>query len=380
MKKVIVFVLFLSLAFIFTGCQGPVNDFGKCTVTCSSFGIMPDGQTAKLFTLTNKNGMTVKITNYGAIVTHIIVPDAKGDMADVALGHDNVNDYIKGHPYFGAIVGRYGNRIAKGKFTLDGKQYTLATNNDANHLHGGEKGFDKVIWDAAAFADDFGAGVRFSYLSKDMEEGYPGNLNCSVRYTLTNNNELKLDYEATTDKATVVNLTHHSYFNLAGQGTGDILSHEIMIDADYFTPVDEGLIPTGIESVKGTPMDFTKSTAIGKRVDDDYQQLIFGKGYDHNWIINNADGSMKLAARVTEPTSGRIMEVYTTEPGIQFYCGNFLDGTNIGKGNKVYKHRYGFCLETQHFPDSPNQKDFPSVVLRPGQLYRHSTIYKFLTK
>ncbi len=371
----------MALVIVFAGCHSPSSSQGQCFVEIKDFGNLPDGSRAKLFTLTNNNGMTVKITNYGAIVTYIAVPDAKGQINDIALGYDNLDDYLKEHPYFGAIVGRYGNRIAEGRFTLDGKEYVLPTNNDENHLHGGVLGFDKFLWDAAVFADKFSTGVRLTRLSKDLEEGYPGNLHCSVRYTLTNDNELKIDYEAITDKPTVVNMTFHGYFNLAGQGASDILSHKMMINADYFTPVDSGLIPTGqLASVKGTPMDFTSPVAIGKRIDNDYQQLIYGKGYDHNWVLNDADSYMKLAARVAEPLSGRIMEVYTTEPGIQFYSGNFLDGSNIGKGGLPYKHRYGFCLETQHFPDSPNKHNFPSVTLRPGQLYRHSTIYKFTTK
>ncbi len=345
------------------------------------FGKTKDGQTADIYTLTNENGVQMKLTNYGGIVTSLIVPDRKGQMADIVLGYDNLADYIKDSPYFGAIVGRYGNRIAKGRFTLNNVEYKLATNNGNNHLHGGIKGFDKVIWPAQPVRQNDAVGLKLTYLSKDGEEGYPGNLISTVTYLLTNNNELKIDYIAVTDKDTVVNLTHHSYFNLAGQGTCDILGHELMLDADRFTPVDEGLIPAGeLKGVKGTPMDFTKSTAIGIRINQDNEQLKYGKGYDHNWVLNSSDGSPAPAARVYEPTSGRVMEVYTTQPGIQFYTGNFLDGSNVGKGGKVYKHRYGFCLETQHFPDSPNHPAFPTTILKQGKTYKHTTIYKFSTK
>ena len=342
------------------------------------FGKTQQGVQVDLYTLTNANGVVAKITNYGAIVVSLEVPDRKGKMADVVLGYDTLAEYIKDTPYFGAIVGRYGNRIAKGKFTLDGVEYKLATNNGENHLHGGIVGFDKVVWDAEPIKQADAVGLKLTYLSKDGEEGYPGNLTSTVCYYLTNDNELKIEYKATTDKATPINLTHHSYFNLAGQGTCDILAHQLMINADRFTPVDATLIPTGeLRAVKGTTFDFTKPTPIGDRIDQDDEQLKFGKGYDHNFVLNSSDGSLALAARVTEPTSGRIMEVYTTEPGIQFYSGNFLDGSNVGKGGKVYKHRYGFCLETQHFPDSPNKPDFPSVTLKPGEKYTCTTVYKF---
>lgn len=343
-----------------------------------SFGSTPDGKKADLFTLTNSNGLVAKITNYGCIVTELHVPDRDGKFADVVLGYDNLDDFIKDTPYFGAVVGRYGNRIAKAKFTLDGKEYSLAANNDQNHLHGGLKGFDKVIWDAEAMHTEDGPALKLTYLSVDGEEGYPGNLSCTVIYTLTNKNELKISYEAETDKATPINLTHHSYFNLAGHDAGDILAHEMMIDADHTTPVDEGLIPTGqIKPVKGTPLDFTKPTAIGARIDQDDEQLKFGGGYDHNWVLNNKNGGFALACSVYEPTTGRVMDVFTTEPGMQFYSGNFLDGSNIGKGGAVYNLRNGFCLETQHFPDSPNQPQFPSAILQPGQKYKHVTAYRF---
>jgi aldose 1-epimerase len=299
----------------------------------------------------------------------------------VVLGYPTLDGYLKPHPYFGAIVGRVGNRIAKGKFTLEGVTYKLATNDGENHLHGGIKGFDKVVWNAEPVREDSAVGVKFSYLSKDGEEGYPGNLSCAVTYWLTNNNELKIEYQATTDKATPVNLTHHSYFNLAGQGQGDILNHQLEILADRFTPVDKGLIPTGeLRSVEGTPMDFRQPHTIGERINSDDEQLKFGLGYDHNWVLNKTSDSLALAARVYEPATGRVMEVRTTEPGLQFYCGNFLDGTLTGKEGRVYKHRYGFCLETQHFPDSPNQPKFPSTILRPGETYNTETVYRFSTK
>ncbi len=351
------------------------------SVSKAAFGKTTEGTPVDLYTLVNANGMKAAITNYGAILVSLETPDRDGKMADVVLGYETVKEYIAETPYFGAIVGRYGNRIAKGKFSLDGRQYTLATNNDENHLHGGVKGFDKVVWQAKAILADKGPGLVLNYVSPDGEEGYPGDLSVTITYLLTDDNELRIHYEATTDKPTVCNITHHSYFNLAGQGNGDILGHELMIAAERFTPVDKGLIPTGqLRPVKGTPMDFTKPTAIGDRVNAKDEQIEFGGGYDHNWVLNSNDGSMAIAARVYEPTSGRVMEVLTVEPGLQFYCGNFLDGTLTGKGGKVYKHRYGFCLETQHFPDSPNQPKFPSTTLRPGEKYCTTTVYKFTAR
>lgn len=365
------------------GCPRTCESKGKMKIEKECFGKTPDGRNVTLYKLTNANGVRADITNYGGIVVRLLVPDKDGKLGDVVLGYDKLDDYIKDTPYFGCIVGRYGNRIGKGKFAIDGTEFTLATNNNENHLHGGLKGFDKVVWDAETLqCPRKGVGLKLTYTSKDGEEGYPGNLKCNVIYTLTNSNELKIEYEAETDKPTVVNLTNHSYWNLAGAGNGDILSHELMINADHCTPVDKGLIPTGeIAPVKGTPLDFTKATAIGVRVNADYEQIKFGGGYDHNFVLNkDKPGEMTLAAKVYEPTTGRVMEVLTTEPGVQFYCGNFLDGSNIGKGGKVYKHRYGFCLETQHYPDSPNKANFPSVVLRPGEKYETTTIYKFSTK
>ena len=345
----------------------------------AEFGKTKQGEVAHIYTLTNANGCEVRITNYGGIVVSLKVPDKTGKLADVVLGYETLDKYIEKTPYFGALIGRYGNRIGKGKFTLNGKEYTLAINNGPNHLHGGIVGFDKVVWRAKEIRKSEAVGLELSYLSKDGEEGYPGNLSVTVRYLWTNDNELRIDYAATTDKPTVVNLTNHSYFNLACKG--DILGHEMMIDADKFTPVDEGLIPTGeLRSVAGTPMDFRKPTAIGARIEQQDEQLKFGLGYDHNWVLNRNDGSLRMVARVYEPTTGRVLEVYTTQPGVQFYSGNFLDGTITGKYGRVYQKRNGLCLETQHFPDSPNKPNFPSTVLKPGEKYASTTVYKFTTK
>jgi len=336
----------------------------------------------KLYTLKNKAGTTVKITNYGAIVTSIITADRKGNMADIALGYNDVSGYMNAvdKPYFGAIVGRYGNRIAKGKFSIDGKEYKLAVNNGENHLHGGVIGFDKVVWDAKI---DNPNSITLHYLAKDGEEGYPGNLDINVTYTLTEANELKIDYLATTDQKTPVNLTNHTYFNLKGEGEGTILGHELMIKAKGFTPVDRGLIPTGkITPVSGTPFDFTTAKAIGRDVVKKDQQLEYGLGYDHNWVLDKGgkDGQLTLAATLYEPTTGRFMEVFTQEPGLQFYCGNFLAGNLKGKSGKTYLHRGGLCLETQHYPDSPNQSAFPNTILNPGKKYKTTTVYKFSTQ
>jgi aldose 1-epimerase len=342
----------------------------------SPFGTTPSGEPVELYTLKNASKVEIRIMTYGGTVISLKVPDRNGTPGDIVLGYETLDGYLKNSPYFGSIIGRYGNRIGKGQFSLDGKQYTLPKNNGENTLHGGIKGFDKVVWKATEFKSKEGPALSLTYLSKDGEEGFPGNLNATVVYTLTNNNELRLEYTATTDKVTVVNLTHHSYFNLAGEGS--ILQHELMINADRFTPVDAGLIPTGeLRSVKGTPMDFTKTTAIGARIDQQDEQLVMGKGYDHNWVLNRSTGKLLLAAKAYEPRSGRVMEVLTIEPGLQFYSGNFLDGTITGKGGQVYKQRYGFCLETQHFPDSPNKAAFPSTILKPGQQYKSITVYKF---
>jgi aldose 1-epimerase len=367
----------LIAAVMFTGGFG---EKGKASLKKESFGKTTDGQEVELYTLSNANGVETEIATYGGIVVSIKVPDRNGKYDDVALGFDNLDGYLKGHPFFGALVGRYGNRIGKAKFTLNGKEYKLAVNNGENTLHGGAKGFDKVVWKAKPVTVKEGVALELTYLSKDGEEGYPGNLSVKVIYTLTNSDELKIDYTATTDQDTVVNLTNHTYFNLAGQGNGDILGHQIQINADRFTPVDTGLIPTGeLRSVKSTPFDFTQLTAIGARVNQDEEQLKLGKGYDHNFVINGKAGTLRLAAKVVEPTTGRVMEVLTTEPGVQFYIGNFLDGSLKGKEGKVYNARYGFCLETQHFPDSPNKPDFPTTVLKKGGRYQTTTVYKFST-
>ena len=351
------------------------------SITSVPFGTTDQGKATELFTLTNSNGMQVKITNYGGIVVSWLAPDRDGKLADIVLGYDTLDGYLKETPYFGAIVGRYGNRIAKGRFELDGQEYTLATNNDDNHLHGGLRGFDKVVWDAESGVHEKGPRLTLTYQSADGEEGYPGTLSVTVIYTLTDQNELAIAYHATTDKPTHVNLTNHSYFNLAGQGNGDILGHELTLHADRFTPVDKGLIPTGeLQSVAGTPLDFLQPTSIGSRINQKQdQQIDYCGGYDHNFVLSGK-GALKLAAEVHEPTSGRMLEVLTDEPGVQFYSGNFLDGTITGKANKTYHQRNGFCLETQHFPDSPNKPEFPTTVLRPGEVYNTTTVYRFSTK
>jgi len=351
------------------------------SITKANFGKLPDGQEITLYTVTNKNGVEMKVMNYGAIITSLKTPDKNGVLEDIVLGYDSLAGYLKESPFFGAVVGRYGNRIAKGKFTLEGKEYTLAINNGVNALHGGVKGFDKVVWTIEEVTSAEGPALKLSYLSKDMEEGYPGNLKAEVIYTLTDNNELRLDYTATTDKTTVINLTQHSYFNLTGNAKRDILEHEIMINSDEIVPVDKTLIPTGkLRKVANTPFDFTTAQPIGKGINDKDEQIVLGGGYDHCFVLRDASDSLKLAAVLTEPVSGRKVEVYTTEPGIQFYSGNFLTGSITGKGGVVYARRFGLCLETEHFPDSPNQKQFPSVVLKPGETYKTSTVYKFGVK
>lgn len=379
-RKTTVFLLGVTVFIAaLTGC----NEKGKrdsmegkqMTVQKEYFGKTPTGEKVDLYTLTNRRGMTVKITNYGGIVTSILVPDKEGNVADVVLGFNTLEEYLKGHPYFGALIGRYANRIAGASFTVEGKEYKLAANNGGNHLHGGLVGFDKRVWPAEEIRQDNEVGVKLSYFSKDMEEGYPGNLQVTVAYTLTDSNELKITYEAEVDKPCPVNLTHHGYFNLKGEGSGDILDHLLTIEAGRFTPVDDELIPTGeIKSVKGTPMDFTSPTAIGARI-----EAVKG-GYDHNYVLNNRDGARQPAASAHEPTSGRLLEVFTSEPGLQFYSGNFLDGTLRGKSARPYNKHHGFCLETQHFPDSPHHPNFPSVILKPGETYRSETIYKFSSR
>jgi aldose 1-epimerase len=345
-------------------------------VSVKAFGRSPDGTSVDLYTLRNANGAEVRITNYGGIVTHLFMPDRDGKLGDVVLGYDSLEGYLRSSPYFGCLVGRYGNRIAGARFSLEGRAYSLAKNNGPNSLHGGLQGFDKVVWQVGRIASKFGVALEFRYVSPDGEEGYPGNLSVTAVYTLTHENALRLDFTATTDKATVVNLTHHSYFNLAG--AGDILNHELMIPAEEFTPVNADLIPTGeLRALRGTPLDFSAPTRIGARINQPDEQLKLGRGYDHNFVLNNPVGKLALAARVFEPTTGRVLEVETTEPATQFYSGNFLDGTITGKGGQVYHQRTGFCIEPQHYPDSPNQPEFPSTVLRPGETYTNTISYKF---
>lgn len=351
--------------------EGPIQE--------APFGVLPGGEQVTAYTLRNDNGMEVRALNYGGIILSIRVPDAEGAFEDVTLGYDSLDAYLEESPYFGALIGRYGNRIAKGQFSLNDTTYTLAVNNGQNHLHGGLKGFDKVIWNTEPFEDERGVGLVLTRISPAMEEGYPGNLDVKVTYTLTDENELIFDYEATTDEPTPVNLTQHTYFNLAGDDQPDILGHILMLNADAFLPVDTTLIPTGeIRPVDGTPFDFREPTPVGARIESDDEQIDAGGGYDHCWVLDTAgNDSLGLAARLYSPESGRVMEVFTTEPGIQFYSGNFLGGLPAGRGGVNYGHRAGLALETQHFPNSPNQPDFPSTILEPGETYRTRTVYKF---
>jgi aldose 1-epimerase len=343
------------------------------------YGKLPDGTMIQAYTLTNRSGAKATVITYGATLTELLVPGKDGKLADVVLGFDDLKGYLGDNPFFGATVGRVANRVAKGKFSLDGKEYTLAVNNPPNSLHGGKKGFDKVVWKAEPIESKDGPAVKFTYTSADGEEGYPGKLTATVTYTLTDKNQLRLDYTATSDKPTPVNLTNHSYFNLAGAGSGDILDHVLTLYADKFTPTDATLIPTGeIKAVKDTPFDFTAPTPIGKRIGE-----LKGEpsGYDVNYVVKDSSGKEpKLAARVYDTKSGRLMEVFTTEPGVQFYTGNFLDGKIKGKGGAAYKKHHAFCLETQHFPDSVNHKDFPSTILEPGKTYTSTTIYAFSSR
>ncbi|NLY42710.1 MAG: galactose mutarotase [Clostridiaceae bacterium] len=348
------------------------------SITSKLFGTTNDGKEVHIFTLKNSNGMIVEIINYGATVLSIFVPDRNGKLDDVALGYDRLEDYYINAPFFGSILGRHANRIANAKFELNGTVYHLNKNEGENHLHGGIKGFHKVVWDAEIVQDDSGEHLKLNYISKDGEEGYPGNLDVTVTYTLTQDDALRIDYYAVSDKDTTVNLTNHTYFNLAGHASGSILKHQLMINADKFTPTDDKSIPTGeIVPVKGTPMDFTALTPIGARIDSKYEQLVFGSGYDHNWCLNVSGKEPEKAAELYEPSTGRVMEVYTTKPGIQFYSGNHLDTAGVGKGGTVYQKRDGLCLETQYYPDCLNHKNFPSSILRAGEEYKHTTIYKF---
>ncbi|MBD3225171.1 MAG: galactose-1-epimerase [Caldithrix sp.] len=372
-------VLGVLMSMLLLACAGQQQP--QLSVTSEPFGPDVDGQPIHLYTLSNVEGMMVTITNYGAIVQSIKVPDRDGNIEDVVLGFDSLQSYIEDDSYFGGLVGRYGNRIAKGKFTLDGNTYTLATNNGPNHLHGGDQGFNKVVWKGQQLQSEKEVGVKLTYVSPDGEEGYPGTLTTTVIYSLNNDNAFKIEYRAKTDQPTVVNLTHHGYFNLSGNNRHNILDHKLMINADRFTPVDETLIPTGERrSVEGTPMDFRQPTAIGSRIDTDYEQLEYGKGYDHNWVLNDVDGTLKLQTTLYDPQSGRFMEISTVEPGMQFYSGNFLDGSIIGKNGQAYELHDGLCLEPQHFPDAPNQPDFPSTELRPGETYQSTSVYRFSVK
>jgi aldose 1-epimerase len=389
MKKIKLFTLFLTLITLFA-CNQAGSEQKKAdqttkamtsSITKSDYGTLADGQKVDLYALKNAAGMSVDIMTYGGVITRMTAPDKTGKYDDITLGCVDLASYEKGTPYFGALVGRYGNRIAKGKFTLDGRTYTLVANNGANHLHGGKRGFDKMIWAATPIEGDEPA-LKLTYTSKDMEEGYPGNLSIEVLYTLQKDNALRIDYKATTDKTTVVNLTNHAYFNLAGQDKGSILDHELMLKADRFLPVDKGLIPTGVlQPVVNTPFDFTEATKIGLRINDTLDtQIKYGGGYDHCWVFADNTNTLKSVAELSEPTSGRVMEVLTTEPAVQFYTGNFLDGKVISKTGVAYQKRSGMCLETQHYPDSPNQSKFPTTTLKPNETYQTTTVYRFSVK
>ncbi|WP_428741938.1 aldose epimerase family protein [Tenacibaculum sp.] len=395
LKKMLAFLCVISISYLSIQCKNnnkkqesvmPQEKTNLVTISKEEFGKTPDSVSIERYTLKNEKGMEVSIMTYGGIITSLKVPNKDNKIEDVVLGFDSLSgytnpSYVNACPFFGALIGRYGNRIAKGEFSLDGTEYKLATNDGPNHLHGGVKGFDKVVWNAAETQTDSTASLVLTYLSKDMEEGYPGNLKTKVTYTLNNNNELQVVYDATTDKKTIVNLTQHSYFNLSGNFSKPILDNEVTINADKFVPVDATLISTGeLKDVANTPFDFRTAKTIGKDIEDDNEQLKRGKGFDHCWVLNNQNEGMRFAASVYEPTSGRLLEVYTDEPGIQLYTGNFLDGTLPSKQGGTYGHRTGLCLETEHYPDSPNQKDFPSVVLNPGEKYETKTTFKFSVK
>jgi aldose 1-epimerase len=375
---VLFFLIFMISCTPQSGNKPVENDVPQASskgITVAPYGKLKDGTPVSLYTMTNSSGTVMKVMNYGGIIVSLELAGKDGKPVDVVLGFDSLSSYEQRNPFFGALVGRYGNRIAGGKFTLDGKQYDLVKNNNGNHLHGGTSGFDKAVWAIEESPSDEGVALKLSYLSRDMEEGYPGNLDVEVLYTLTDDNTVRFDYKATTDKKTIVNLTQHTYFNLNGRET-DILSHEMMLNADYFLPVDAGLIPTGeLQPVANTPFDFRTPVKIGERINADHPQIKYGRGYDHTWVINGE--GFKRTAVVYDSISGLEMTVHTTEPGVQFYTGNFLDGSLTGKNNVVYNQRTGFCLETQHFPDSPNKKEFPSVVLNPGDTYTSRTAYHF---
>jgi len=380
MKKIeILIVIFLVI--ISNSCTKISKKMQVLKIDKIQFGETMDGTDVDQFILTNNSGMEIRIITYGGIITSWTAPDKNGNYKDIVLGYNTLAEYEAETPYFGALIGRYGNRIAKGKFSLDNQEYTLAVNNGVNHLHGGLKGFDKVVWDAKTIVSDSTVSLELSYLSKDMEEGYPGNLETKVTYTLNNKDELSVNYEATTDKPTIVNLTQHSYFNLTADFNQDILGHELVINADSFLPVDNTLIPTGeFRDVTETPFDFRTSKAIGTHIDNENIQLKNGLGYDHCWVLNDQDTGVRFVASAYEPVSGRLLEVFSDEPGIQFYSGNFLDGTLPSKNKGMYQHRTGFCLETQHYPDSPNQKNFPSVRLNPGEKYNSKTVFRLVIK
>jgi aldose 1-epimerase len=377
MKTGIGFLLF-SILFIFQCTQ---KEKAVDRIKSEPFGKAPDGTPVELFTLSNKNGVIVQITNYGGIITTLNVPDKNGNFEDVVLGYYTLEEYHKKSPHFGCLVGRFGNRIAQGQFTLDGVEYNLFINNGPNSLHGGRIGFDKKVWKPETVLKDNAAGLKLTYLSPDGEENFPGNLNVEAMYLLNDENELILTFKATTDKKTVLNLTHHSYFNLKGHGNGDILGHGIQFNSSKIVAIDSTSIPLGpLMNVENTPFDFHVTKNIGEDINADHEQIRNGGGYDHSFVVDGYDEELKLACTVTEPVSGRIMEVWTTEPAVQFYTGNFLDGSIKGKDGKVYHKRYGFCLEAQHYPDSPNHPEYPSSELSPGEIYEQTTIYKFLTE
>lgn len=368
------FLLTVQFAMLLSGCEMDLSKENR--LSTSKFGEMPDGRDITKYTITNKSGSSIEVINLGGIIVSINLPDLEGNMGDIVLGYDNVTQYLQESPYMGAIVGRYANRIANGKFSISNKEYTLAQNNTPNALHGGLEGFDKKVWSASPFETNENAGVILSLISEDGDQGYPGSLKVEVTYTFDDQNQLTVDYKATTDKSTVINISQHSYFNLNGHNSGQIGDHEMMINANHYTPINDTLIPTGeIARVENTPMDFRKAKPINEDINTDFKQLEYGLGYDHNWVLNQDEFSQ--AAKVYAPKSGRIMEIYTDQPGIQFYSGNFIDGMSYGKDNFAYAKRGGFCLETQHFPDSPNHKNFPSTLLIPSETFESKTVFKF---
>ncbi len=378
MRKLTHSVLIATLCFL-VSCQSGKKE--NQMIEKRLFGLLPDGSQAFLYTLTNASGMRATITDYGAAVVSLLAPDNNGKFDDVVLGYDSLSGYINGQSYFGVIVGRYGNRIGKGKFKLDGKEYQLTINDGENHLHGGTHGLSKVLWSAEPMQTDSSQSLKLTCTSPDGDEGYPGNVTVQVTYTLNNNNELVIEYSGTTDQTTILNPTHHSYFNLSGSASNTILNHQLQIQSDSMTPVDRGLITTGeLVPVAGTPFDFRTLTGIGLHIKDQNEQLTLGLGYDHNWVLRNYTGKVREVGEVYDPVSGRLLTMFTDQPGLQFYSGNFLDGSAVGKKGIAYQYRTGFCLEAQHYPDSPNKPQFPSVVLKPGETYRQTTMYKFSTK